>query len=310
MKKIISFLCILTVQWSFSQVGNDKKIIAKNQLKSSFEKHCFTGSNSGCTSFFKAYDRRGNVIEWNMGRIGTFYRSTYDKNDNKIALQWIDKIDTTDVTLFKYAYDKYGNLIKDEDGVYKNDYDKRGNLIQITSETKNGTNAIKRKTVLQVWSDFNKLLSKTTKIEIISESSQPTLKDLYVKTYKYDGNQNLIKELHFSNYQVKNTITYSYDNSNRLIEKIEINPSRLEQLNNMTFGHRAPLTAITTRMSYNTNGSIKEKYTYFSDPCMSLDNHFLYKHHYLDNGLLSQVDVYENDEQRFSISYDYEYFNK
>ena len=309
MKIYITILMCITIQCVFGQVENSKAIIAKNHVKSSFEKHCFPGSNGGCTSFFRAYDQRGNIKEWNMGRLGTLYRSTYDNNDNKITLQWIDKIDTTDVTLFRYSYDRRNNLIKDESGTYKNEYDNEGRLIQITSETANEDNTIERKTILNVWSGFNKILTETTKIETIDSDNSKTLEHLFLKTYDYDENQNLIKERHVSDYEIKNTITYNYDDLNRLIEKVEIDSLRIARLNRMVYGDRAPLEALTTRLTYNTNGSIKETYQYFSDPCMGLDNHFLYKHMYHDNGLLSQVDVYENETLRFSISYDYEYYN-
>ncbi len=276
-------------------------MIIKNKVKSSFEKHCFLNSNSSCTSFYEEYDKRGNSIEWNMGRIGTFYRSFYDKNDNKVLLQWVDKSDTTKIDSFVYAYDKNNTLIKDGDIEYKNTYNSKKQLTKQYS-----LEGILHKTKTLSWTHFGEIESENTLTKRLEKKEYKI--SSYCKKYEYDTNNNLSKETHFNNDTITNTIIYKYDTLNRLIEKRERNPERVKSINSHKFNDREDITELITKISYNKNGSIKEKYAYYSDPCMSLDNHFLYKHFYKSNGLIDSINVYEDDIHIFSISYEYEYY--
>ena len=63
-----------------------------------------------------------------------------------------------------------------------------------------------------------------------------------------------------------------------------------------------------TTFSYNKNGSIKEEYTYLLDPCMGLNNHFTLKYVYHDNGLVKKIDVYEEGNLAFIMTYEYDFF--
>lgn len=301
--------CIVSAS---AQVGNEKDMIFKNKVKVSIEKHCFTGSNASCTAIWEEYDRRGNTIAWNMGRLGTKYRMIYDKKDRKIFTIWIDKTDTTEIDTISYVYDRNNELIQDGDETFKNFYNAQKQLIKQLSESINTEENIVRDTKVIDWTRFGKIRSEITTTEIL-EATKPTeygqLK-VYCKNYEYDSNNNLQKEFHYYNDEVTNTIKYMYDPSNRLIEKREKNISRIESINRRKYRKRSDISELITRISYYKNGSIKEKYTYFSDPCMSLDNHYLYKHFYLDNGLLDRADVYEEDDLVYSISYEYEYYKK
>ncbi|GAA3615381.1 hypothetical protein Q4Q39_01970 [Flavivirga amylovorans] len=311
MRVQITLLILVGVINSISaQIGNDKDLIVKNKVKESFEKHCFSGSNSSCTAIWKKYDRKGNSIEWNMGRLGTIYRNIYDKNNNKIFTLWIDKIDTTKIDSIPYVYDGNNQLIQDSEETFKNFYNSKEQLIKQLSKSQNNEENIVRKTKMIDWTSFGKVKTEIIKTEIIETSKQTEYEKLktYCKAYEYDNNNNLSKEIHYRDDVVTNTIVYNYDSSNRLTEKREKNISRIESINRMKFGNRSDITELATKISYNKNGSIKEKYTYFSDPCMSLNNHYLYKHFYLDNGLLERADVYEESRLVFTISYEYEYF--
>ena len=310
--QITIFILLGIVQSISAQIGNDKDLIVKNKVKESFEKHCFTGSNSSCSAIWEKYDRNGNSIEWNMGRLGTIYRNIYDKNDNKIFTLWVDKIDTTEIDTIPYVYDKNNQLIQDGEDTFENFYNSKQLLVKQLSESQNNEENIVRKTKTIDWTNTGKVKTEIIKTEII-ETTKPTEYEklnVYCKEFEYDQNNNLSKETHYQNDVVTNTILYNYDLSNRLIEKREKNISRIERINRMNFGNRSDIKELVTRIEYNQNGSIKEKYTYFSDPCMSLDNHYLYKHFYLDNGLLERADVYEEDNLVFSISYEYEYYKK
>ena len=303
--RIQLILILITIVQSISaQIGNNKEVIVKNKVKECFEKHCFSGSNSSCTSIWEKYDMKGNLIEWNMGRLGSIYRNIFDKNNNKIFTLWIDKMDTTKVDSIPYVYDRNNQLIQDGEETFKNFYNSEEQLVKQISESQNNEGSIVRKTKTIDWTSFGKTKIEIIKIEIIEYEKLET----FSKEYEYDGNNNLAKEIHYQNDIVTNTIVYSYDSSNRLTEKREKDISRLKSINRMKFGNRSNITELVTRITYNENGTIQSKYTYFSDPCMSLDNHYLYKHFYLDSGLLERADVYEEDNLVFTISYEYEYF--
>ena len=313
MKIYIKIFFLIGIIHSISaQIGNEKDLIVKNKVKESFEKHCFTGSNSSCSAIWEKYDRNGNSIEWNMGRLGTIYRNIYDKKNNKIFTLWVDKIDTTEIDTITYVYDKNNQLIQDGEETFKNFYNSQEQLIKQLSESQNNEEKIVRKTKTIDWTSNGKIKTEISKTEII-ETTKPTEYEklnVYCKEYEYDQNNNLTKETHYQNDVVTNTIVYVYDLSNRLIEKREKNISRIKNINRRKFGDRSEITELVTKIEYNKNGSIKEKYTYFSDPCMSLDNHYYYKHFYLDNGLIEKADVYEEDNLVFTISYEYEYYKK
>lgn len=311
MRVQITLLALITIVQSISaQIGNNKDVIVKNKVKASFEKHCFSGSSSSCTVIWEKYDLKGNSIEWNMGRLGSIYRYVYDKNNNKILTLWIDKIDTTKVDSISFAYDRNNQLIQDGEETFKNFYNSKKQMIKQVSESLNNERNIVRKTKTVDWTNFEKEKTEIIIIEIIESVKQTEYKKLksYCKEYKYDSKNNLTKEIHYQDNDITNTIVYEYDLSNRLTEKREKNISRIESINSMKYSNRPDITELVTRIKYNQNGSIKEKYTYYSDPCMSLDNHYLYKHIYLDNGLLERANVYEKDDLVFSISYEYDYY--
>ncbi len=307
----ISLIILLGLIQSISaQIGNDKDVIVENKVKSSFEKHCFLDSNSSCTAIWEKYDRRGNSIEWNMGRLGTIYRNIYDKKNNKIFTLWVDKTDSTQIDSIPYVYDKNNQLIQGRENRYKNLYNHKHQLVKQLSESQNNEKNIVRKTKTIDWTSFDKVKTEIIKTEIIETTKQTKYGKLkvYCKEYEYDKNNNLSKETHYKDDVVTNTIIYNYDPLNRLVEKRERNISRIESLNRRKFGNREDISELITKISYHKNGSIKEKYTYFGDPCMNLDNHFLYKHFYLENGLLERADVSEKNNLVFTISYEYEYF--
>lgn len=311
MKIFISIiLCTCFLQNASAQIKNDKEQIVKNKVKSSFEKHCFLNSNSSCTSIFEKYDRKGNPIEWDMGRLGTRYRTVYNTKNQKVLTLWIDKIDTTQIDSIRYAYDKNNQLIKDWEKEFENSYNKKQQLIRQVYKSQNHEKNSVIETRIIDWTTFDKMESETITTKVLEDFKKTAYQKLetYCKKYEYDQKNDLIKETHYKNDTITNTILYTYDTVHRLIEKREKNISRIKNLNRMKYGNREDIDELITKISYHKNGSIKEKYTYFSDPCMSLDNHFLYKHFYKKNGLLEKADVYENNVLVFTISYEYEYY--
>ena len=60
MKIQITLFKLIEFIWSISaQVRNDKGMIIKNKDNDSFDKHCFSGSNSSCTDIWEKYGRKG-----------------------------------------------------------------------------------------------------------------------------------------------------------------------------------------------------------------------------------------------------------
>lgn len=124
-----------------------------------------------------------------------------------------------------------------------------------------------------------------------------------------DEEGRVIKELRYENGILESRISWTYDAASRLLEQRTIDKESLENKNSFRqrIG-REPLDAIVERFSYNDQSQVTELYTYFVDPCIGLDNHYLYKYVYLDNGLLSGAEVFEGDALAFSIEFSYEYY--
>lgn len=313
--KIQTLILLLTLsQISFGQIGNDQHLIVKNDVKSSYEKYCFLNSNSSCTVIYEEYDQNGNSVEWDMARLGTIYRNVYDEKNNKVMTLWVDKLDTSRIDIFQYKYDHHNELvlqvISNDTTEFENIYDKNGRLIKIVTQSKNVEGNIVKKTTSRIWTTFNKIQTETTRTEIfeIAKKTEYDKRSGSKIDFKYDQNKNLIKAIYYHADTISKTFSYKYDSDNRLIEEIEDNPIRAGRINRMVFGKRDEIKRFKTTTRYNNLGQIAELYTYFSDPCMSLDNHFLYRHFYKDNGLLDYADVYENDQLIFTIKYEYEYY--
>ncbi|MEN7547263.1 hypothetical protein AAG747_05050 [Rapidithrix thailandica] len=305
---LILFLAISEI--TFGQIGNEKDLIVKNNVKSSLERHCFLNTNGSCTTIYEKFDKNGNSIEWNMGRLGIIYRNVFDENDNKIMMLWVGKSDTTQIDTIQYKYDKHNELIQQGITEFENTYDKTGHLIKIVTQSKNIERNIVKTTITRTWTIFGKIDTETNSTEIL-EVAKKTKCDKFSKArvdYQYDRNQNLTMATYFQADTISKTISYKYDSTNRLIEKIEDDPERADRVNKMGFGNRDEIKLFKTTIQYNPKGQIDELYTYFSDPCMGLDNHFLYKHYYKSNGLLDYADVYENGKLVFTIKYAYEYY--
>lgn len=129
-----------------------------------------------------------------------------------------------------------------------------------------------------------------------------------VYKYIYNDDCRLILEQRFK----KDTLTYEestrFDEESRLLEKITKNKVRLARLNR----HRTAeekVEAIIERYEYNKQGQVTKSYSYFLDPCMNLDNHFLYVYYYHENGLIESINAFEmGKDHAFSLEYEYEFY--
>jgi hypothetical protein len=120
--------------------------------------------------------------------------------------------------------------------------------------------------------------------------------------------QNLEKAVYSQGDYVFRTINYQYDDQNRLIEEIKYDPGLARKYNSMNYGFRGDIKNFVTTIKYNSIGQIDEKYTYYRDTCSNLDDHFLFKIYYLQNGLIDYFDAFDNDKVAFVVRYEYEYY--
>ncbi|WP_430411833.1 hypothetical protein [Kordia sp.] len=269
---ILSFLSIHFVK---GQVENNKEAIVKNKVKSSVERHCFYNSSESCTTFFKSFDKRGNVTEWNMGRLGGFSKYQYNDKNQKIASFWIHKSDTSKIDTLLFTYDSLNEIIFDGRDRFKNLYDAKDRLIKHISINSN-----------------NK-----------SDTPYTTF-----KSYEHDFYNNLTNEIHYENNEVVNSICYEYDSKLRLIQKKEYDTKYIVFRNKEYAEYKKPIEYFLTKITYDAKGRIKEKYDYHSDPCMSLDDHFTFKYFYKPNGLLRKATVFKKDKLKFTITYEYTFY--
>lgn len=310
---LIIILSFLSIYFSHAQVENTKEAIVKNKVKSSTERHCFTGSSGSCTVIYEAYDRRGNMIEWDMGRLGTRYKYIYDHKDRKVATIWVDKIDSTKIDTIRFSHDKHNEIVSEKNNPYPynsknftNYYDQKNRLTKRLSKSKNHENDSIIKTHIFEWTSFDKIKSEKSFIIKIGQEKDTLYPAL--TTYEYDIYENLTREIHYKDNEIVNTICYDYDTSLRLIQKKEYDEKSIEFWNNEYAEYKDRIEYYSTKITYDSKGRIKEKYTYFSDPCMSLDDHFTYKHFYKKNDLLHKVEVSRENKLRFTISYEYSFY--
>jgi len=128
----------------------------------------------------------------------------------------------------------------------------------------------------------------------------------------YDKRNNPIEERKFVKGALVYTESIKYDIKGRLDEKRIVNMDALESINyNRDRIGKQPLLALVEQFKYNDDDQIIELYTYFSDPCMSLDNHFRYVYTYYENGLIKEAEVYEEGlDLAFTLEYEYEFYEK
>lgn len=311
MRFFLLFPILLLCPWCLAQTPDHKDILVQNKVKSVLEQHCFLNSESGsCMITRSTYDRRGNCIEWNMYRMNIIYRDVYNELNEHIMTLWVDKSDTTDIdTIFHHGSGAL-QTSSDQEVNPQTIYDKQGRLIKSTTESTNTEGNMVRVVKTRTYTDFGKLALTTRTSEIIetTKKSEYTGSTSQV-SYAYDDRQNLILETHLENGEVVQSIRNEYDAQNRLIRKVDDDPRRVKSAIEMDYNGKESLTAFETRINYLENGQIDTYYSYFSDPCLSLGNHFLYKRHYLENSLLDYEDMFEEGRHIMKITHTYTYFD-
>ncbi|EDP97595.1 hypothetical protein U8527_04560 [Kordia algicida OT-1] len=101
---------------------------------------------------------------------------------------------------------------------------------------------------------------------------------------------------------------YEYDTFCRLVERREFDKSRLEFWNTEYAQYKKPITYFLTNISYDEKGRINEKYDYFSDPCESMDDHYLFKNFYKSNDLLEKTEIFFRGRRVSTTRYSYTFY--
>jgi len=257
---------------SHAQATITKKTIINTKVKTITKKEFDNNSNEGCNTIITTYDRRGNIIKWNWERIGSFFEYEYDEKGREIAMLRRSKSDSTDVYVMKTTYDKYGSITSDDSNKFQNFYDEKNRLIK------------------SVTLDDKDILTDT------------------FKTYTYDINDQVVKEVHYKKNNIENTILYEYDTSCRLVERREFNKSRLAFRNEEYAAYKKPISYFLTNIKYDEKGRIKEKYQYYSDPCESMDDHYTFKNFYKSNDLLDKTEMFFRGRRISTTEYSYTYY--
>lgn len=269
---ILWILSIFLIQFGYSQVENNKDIIVKNKVKTITEKEFDNNSNDGCNTTITKYDRNGYTIRWSWKRIGSFFEYEYDENGREIAMIRRSKSDSTDVHIMRTTYDKHDNITSDYSNKFENFYDEENRLVK------------------SVLLDDNNVLIDT------------------FKTYEYDINNQIVKEVHYEKNKVENTILNAYDTSCRLVERREFNKSRIAFRNKEYAAYMNPISYFLTNIRYDEKGRIKEKYQYYSDPCESMDDHYTFKNYYKSNDLLEKTKMFFRGRRILTTEYVYTYY--
>jgi YD repeat-containing protein len=295
------------------ETGNPRSLIVKNKVKSSTETLCFINSEGSCSAYYEEYDKRGNVTLCHLSRMGTVYKYVFNENDNCIMEIWDSGPEERDI--ISRFYNSNNQLIKEiypssSPTIYQYDYNADGYLTTVISETENSDGNTVVEKVDNILNSLGKPTRQITTTEILGDEGQDRFKKHYMELeeYGYDKNGNLISIIYYAADTIAKKVQYKYDELDRLVEKIEVDPQRSQYSNPLRGKDTARTGYFKTTIKYAADGRIDEFYSYFSDPCMGLENHFLYKYNYLPNGLIDHLDVYEEGVLAFTEKYEYTFY--
>jgi YD repeat-containing protein len=293
---------------------NPRGFIVKNKVRSCTETICFIGSEGSCSGYYEEYDTRGNVTLSHLRRMGTANKYVYDENDNCIMDIWDSGPDDRDTV--RHVFDHNNQLIEEiypsTSGItFKYEYNDEGRLVRTVSESENSEGNTVVETVDKILNSLGKPTRQVTTTEIPGAEGQDKFKKHYLELeeYGYDSNGNLISIIYYSADTVAKKVTFKYDQQNRLVEKIEVDPERAKYSNPLKDKDSGNNGYFKTSIEYASDGRIATLYSYFSDPCMNMENHFLYKYNYLPNGLIEHLDVYEEGVLAYTKKFEYAFYD-
>lgn len=272
----IHFLFIITMLFTCSlnaQFLEYSEVLAKNKVKSETKKMYFNNKKESCSTTHTTYDRKGNCIKWDFKRIGSYFEYEYDEKNRVIATIRKSKSDSTDVYVMKKEYDEHGNISYNHPNAFRNFYDENNRLI------------------------------KSVMLE------EDSLTNFY-KTFEYDVYDNLIEETHYEKGEMTNLICYEYDAQLRLVVEKEFDESRIRFFNEeyANYENFQPIEYLSTKITYDAKGRVKEKYQYYSDPCLSLEGHYTFKKYYKSNDLLKKTEIFFKNRRIMTMHYTYTFY--
>lgn len=277
--------------------------LVRNNVKTILEKHCFPNQEGSCTVISQDVDRMGNICGYHMHRMGTRYEYKYDEQSRLQAEYAIsgEEIDSTE-----YVYNERGDLLeiigKGFRKTYQNFYDYRGRLVKQIEKDVNGEGEEVMTTVVKDWSSSDELLEESSYTNCEGDHTKT---EFLIQSKKMEYNQSgqPTREIYMEDGKTVKDTRYSYRENGTLFETVEVDYSFAIRVTES--GQQVENEPSWIR--YTENGLVIEEYTYVSDPCMSLENYFLFKYFYDENGLRTLADVFEDGELSFQITYQYEY---
>lgn len=303
-----------------AQVENTQEMIVKNKVKFSRELQCFCDPENGestgsCTVIYTHYDERGNEVQWDMGRLGTSYKYVFDEANNHIMTLWVEKGNTTQVDTFQYEYDDQDNRTRevyfDELTTTQNTYNAQNQLTQTISERENEDGNIYKETTTFSYTSTGKLSEKISQMELLP-ITQPTDEGPFspdrVK-HDYSARDLCTRTRYFVGDSLRKTVHFQYDQAGRLVAEVVDEPSRVGKVDDSRYSGHPSQNWRVTAYRYLPTGQIDVKYAHYGDPCMSIDDYFLMKHTYREDGLIRQVDMRSKDrKESLKIGFTYEFF--
>jgi YD repeat-containing protein len=287
-----------------SQVNAEQEVLVRNSVKSITEKHCFPNQEGYCTVISQTVDRNGNITGYHMHRMGSRYEYEYDEY-NRLISEY--RISGDNIERIEYVYNDRGDLIeiigKGFHKTYRNFYDHRARLIKQIEDYVNYKGEEVRTIVVKDWSSSDELLKESSYTTCDGDHVN-TRFPMHTKRIEYNKAGQPITEIQMEGNRVVNDIQYNYRDNGALWASIQFDLSDSGYVTESGF----KMDNKQTRIEYAENGLIREEYMFVSDPCMSLENHFLFRYFYDERGLRTRADVYEEGDLSFQITYEYEFW--
>ena len=265
---------------------NDKDLLAANNIQSLTIVELF--ADSTCLHQVMEYDSQGNEIKYDLLRLGHYYRSVYDTSRRKVQELKVDKSDETQVDSTFFEYDEHGSVIK-ETSVY------------FYGEERSEFSQFFRY-------EYDSLGNPLKQCQLLEEEDG-TWQEILLNEYVYNARNQLEKVLQYIDGEVAAMEFYQYNEDSLLIRRDVDDPTWFERTNMMKIKERPDISEQYTTYAYNDKQQVIEVYQYFSDPCLTMDNYYAYRYTYLPNGLIAEIEVWEERKEMVSkVRFDYQKF--
>ncbi len=260
-------------------IENDRKTLADNKVQSLRIVELF--ADSTCLHQTMDFDTLGNEIRYDLLRLDHFYKSVYDTSHRKVQELKVDKNNEQQVDITFFEYNTHGNVVKETSVYYYGE--ERSEFSQYFRY------------------EYDSLGNPLKKCQLLEEEEGSSKwREVLLEEFVYNEANKLKEVQHFMDGEVASTDFYTYNSDSLLIRKEVDDPTWFERVNMMKIKDRPDIRDQYTAYTYNGNGQITEVYQYFSDPCLSMDNYYAYRYTYHSNGLIDEIEVWEERKEMVS----------